>query len=118
MSNPPSDPTPQIITRPVQPRRSASVEVPAAGGEALAVEALSPTPSRFMPYTPGELEGPGPAEEAPKKPAQARRELVVLALIFVAALVLRLVNLENFPDTFNPDEADNFQDLMRNLYSA
>lgn len=120
MSNPPSDPTPRIITRPVQSRRSAPIEAPAAGVEDREAKVLSPisTPSPFTPYVPGQLEKPVPEEEAPKKSAHARRELAVLALVFVAALVLRLVNLESFPDTFNPDEADNFQDIMRNLYSA
>lgn len=45
-----------------------------------------------------------------------RRDLFVLALILAVALLLRLVNLDNFPDNFNPDESDNFQDAMQVLY--
>jgi 4-amino-4-deoxy-L-arabinose transferase-like glycosyltransferase len=48
----------------------------------------------------------------------SRRDLFVLVLILAGALLLRLFNLENFPDNFNPDEADNFQDAMQILYGA
>ncbi len=47
-----------------------------------------------------------------------RRDLLVLGIILAVALVLRLFNLENFPDNFNPDEADNFQDAMQVLYGS
>lgn len=46
----------------------------------------------------------------------SRLDLLLLVLILAGALLLRLVNLENFPDNFNPDEADNFQDAMLVLY--
>ncbi|MDQ5823431.1 MAG: glycosyltransferase family 39 protein [Chloroflexota bacterium] len=45
-----------------------------------------------------------------------RHDLFILAEVVAVALLLRLVNLENFPDNFNPDEADNFQDVMQILY--
>ena len=48
----------------------------------------------------------------------SRLDLLVLGLIVVSALALRLFNLSGFPDTFNPDEADNFQDAMSNLYGT
>lgn len=45
-----------------------------------------------------------------------RPEIVVLAAIVLFALVVRLFNLGTFPDTLNPDEADNAQDALRILY--
>jgi hypothetical protein len=42
--------------------------------------------------------------------------MFVLVLVLALALLLRLVNLDNFPDNFNPDESDNFQDAMQVLY--
>ncbi|MDQ3707092.1 MAG: glycosyltransferase family 39 protein [Chloroflexota bacterium] len=71
--------------------------------------------SAFMSATPERK----PTSQRPKTQRRFnRRDLFVLALIVAGALVLRLVNLENFPDNFNPDEADNFQDVMQILYGA
>ena len=64
-----------------------------------------------------------PAASGPVLPSNSRsritrRDLLVLGAICAGALVLRLFNLEHFPDNFNPDEADNFQEAMRILYGA
>lgn len=55
-------------------------------------------------------------EPRPKGLVLSRLDLLALGLVVAIALVLRLVNLGSFPDSFNPDEADNFQDAMSNLY--
>ncbi|HEX8229163.1 MAG TPA: glycosyltransferase family 39 protein [Chloroflexia bacterium] len=53
---------------------------------------------------------------ADRRNLTSRRELFFLAAMVFGALALRLFNLGNFPDNFNPDEADNFQDAMQILY--
>jgi 4-amino-4-deoxy-L-arabinose transferase-like glycosyltransferase len=47
-----------------------------------------------------------------------RVEWVLLAALVVAALALRLYRLDTFPDTLNPDEADNAQDALRVIFGS
>src|SRR5689334_15399793 len=43
-------------------------------------------------------------------------ELLLLALVLLAAFVIRIYRLGEFPDTFLADEADNAQDAIRIRY--
>ena len=51
------------------------------------------------------------------RPARAGLEWLLLGLLVLAALLIRVYNLDSFPDTVLADEADNTQAAIRILYN-
>lgn len=123
MSNATPEPTPAIQAQP-----TAKLIVDSKSADRATSPADAQPRRTFEPYVPSaeEVKERRTRQKPESATTTARRALsrlsrldwMLISGIFVAALLLRLINLGNFPDSFNPDEADNFQDAIQNIHGV